>query len=148
MTDLAQAMIEHFEGCRLTAYRDSRGLWTIGWGHLLNNSVDWTGHTITQELADSLLEQDMDHARQLAQGFPHYPDMNDVRQAVCVSMCFQMGQSPLYWPNFTTALQARDFAGAAQAGLDSDWAKQTPQRAVLEMDMMESGVWELPQENV
>ncbi len=26
-------MTERFEGCRLTAYQDSRGIWTIGYGH-------------------------------------------------------------------------------------------------------------------
>ena len=27
------ALIQSFESCRLTAYQDQRGIWTIGWGH-------------------------------------------------------------------------------------------------------------------
>jgi lysozyme len=26
-------MTEEFEGCSLTSYQDSGGVWTIGWGH-------------------------------------------------------------------------------------------------------------------
>jgi hypothetical protein len=70
--------------------------------------------------------------------------MNDVRQAVCVSMCFQMGRKPLYWPEFNSALEVTDFKGAASAGLDSLWAQQTKSRATLEMAMLETGNWELP----
>lgn len=29
----ALAMTEHFEGCRLEAYQDQGGVWTIGYGH-------------------------------------------------------------------------------------------------------------------
>ncbi len=29
-------LIKKFEGCRLTAYQDQRGIWTIGWGDTAN----------------------------------------------------------------------------------------------------------------
>lgn len=32
------ALIKRFEGCRLTAYQDSVGVWTIGYGHTLDVS--------------------------------------------------------------------------------------------------------------
>ena len=144
MSDLADALVEHFEGCRLTAYKDTLGKWTIGWGHLLEpEDHDWTGYAITQAAADAWLDQDMRAARALAVDFPHYYAMNDVRQAVCISMCYQLGSSPLYWPHFTGALEVTDWKGAAVAGLDSLWAKETPSRAQLEMLMLETGNWEL-----
>jgi lysozyme len=142
--DLATAMVQEFEGCRLTAYRDTRNLWTIGWGHLLQQNIDWTGHVITQELADNLLDQDLTEARSQAANFPNYYLMNDVRKAVCVSMCFQIGDKPLHCPNFIASLKAQDYDSAAENGLDSDWAKQTPSRAKLEMSMLETGNWEIP----
>jgi lysozyme len=144
MTDLAQAMVEHFEQCRLTAYKDSRGFWTIGWGHLLGADHDWTGYAISQEAADAWLKSDLSFAKQQATNFPRFAEMNDIRQAVCVSMCFQLGSSPLYWPKFTAALEVCDWAGAETAGLDSLWAKETPGRAELEMSMLQSGNWEIP----
>lgn len=52
----ARNFIKAAESCRLGAYRDSVGVWTIGWGH--TEGVH-PGQVITQEQADALLEQDM-----------------------------------------------------------------------------------------
>jgi lysozyme len=139
--DLAEALITECEGCKLTAYKDSRGLWTIGVGHLLPQGQDWTGHTIPQEQADLMLADDMQTARVLASEFPHYDELNEVRQAVLISMAFQLGSKPLHWPHFMAALEARDYNAAADAGLDSLWAKQTPARAAREMVMLRTAEW-------
>jgi lysozyme len=141
MTDLALQLIEESEGCRLTAYKDTRGLWTIGVGHLLTQDRDWTGYAITQQEADAFLSADSTQARALAVEFPYFQSMNEVRQAVCISMCFQMGSKPLSWPHFIQALHLQDYTSAAAAGLDSLWAVQTPVRAQREMKMLESGAW-------
>lgn len=58
---LAEKLVRHFEGCRLTAYRDSAGVWTIGWGHTGGVTP---GQVITQEEADALLREDLDSARE------------------------------------------------------------------------------------
>ena len=49
------ALIEQFEGCELTAYQDSGGVWTIGYGH----TPATEGETITQAEADALLQNDV-----------------------------------------------------------------------------------------
>ena len=95
----------------------------------------------SSDLADQFLAEDMSRSRMLATEFPNYQTMNDVRQAVCVSMCFQMGSGPLHWPHFIAALKIPDYAAAAVAGLDSLWAKQTPARAQREMSMLSTGAW-------
>ncbi len=57
-SDAGVSLIEHFEGCRLTAYWDATGrVWTIGWGHTGPDVRQ--GLTITQEVADDLLIQDI-----------------------------------------------------------------------------------------
>jgi GH24 family phage-related lysozyme (muramidase) len=43
------ALIQRFEGCELTAYRDCRGVWTIGWG-TTNADKSITGRTIKRGL--------------------------------------------------------------------------------------------------
>lgn len=142
MTDLAQTLVESQESCCLNAYRDSVGLFTIGWGHLLaDQGHDYTGYTWTQDQADAQLEIDMDEARYIAGKFPNFALMNDVRQAVLISMAFQMGSDPLTWPVFNAALTAQNYSAAAAAGLNSLWSAQTPARAQLEMGMLKSGVW-------
>ena len=49
-------LIKSFEGCRLTAYQDSVGVWTIGWGH---TKGVYKGQKITQQQADDMLKDDM-----------------------------------------------------------------------------------------
>lgn len=49
-------LIKQFEGCRLTAYKDPAGVWTIGYGH--TKSVK-QGMKITQEQAEELLKKDL-----------------------------------------------------------------------------------------
>lgn len=53
-------LTEGFESCRLTAYQDIRGVWTIGWGHTGSDVVP--GLTITQAQADALLLHDVQNA--------------------------------------------------------------------------------------
>ena len=49
-------LTKHFEGCRLTAYRDVAGVWTIGYGHTKGVKA---GQSITQEQADQFLIDDI-----------------------------------------------------------------------------------------
>ena len=45
-------LLKFFEGCRLTAYQDSVGVWTIGYGH---TKGVFEGMSITQEEAEQML---------------------------------------------------------------------------------------------
>ena len=45
-------LLKYFEGCKLTAYQDSVGVWTIGYGH---TKGVYDGMTITQEEAEQML---------------------------------------------------------------------------------------------
>lgn len=49
-------LIQHYEGCSLTAYRDSDNILTIGYGH--THDV-YSGMTITQDEADELFLNDI-----------------------------------------------------------------------------------------
>ena len=51
--------VKRFEGCSLMAYPDATG-WSIGYGHFGATE----GQTITQELADSYLQLDLQAAEQ------------------------------------------------------------------------------------
>lgn len=49
-------LIQQFEGCRLEAYQDAVGVWTIGYGH---TSGVKPGMKITQAVAVELLKKDL-----------------------------------------------------------------------------------------
>ncbi len=53
---LATKLIRHFEGCRLLAYQDTGGVWTIGYGHTKDIGP---GQTCTQEQANAWLVEDI-----------------------------------------------------------------------------------------
>jgi lysozyme len=52
-------LIESSEGCRLKAYQDTGGVWTIGYGHTKGVGPN---QTITQQMAEVLLKHDLDYA--------------------------------------------------------------------------------------
>lgn len=51
----AVGLVKEFEGCRLTAYQDQRGIWTIGFGHTPANE----NQVCTEEQADAWLDADL-----------------------------------------------------------------------------------------
>ena len=50
-------MLKYFEGCKLTAYQDSVGVWTIGYGH---TKGVYDGMTITQDQAEQMLLSELE----------------------------------------------------------------------------------------
>lgn len=56
-SDQCYAIIKHFEGCKLKAYQDSVGVWTIGYGNTFygDGSRVKPGDVITQAQANDLL---------------------------------------------------------------------------------------------
>lgn len=118
--------VKEAEGCRLVAYKDSLGYWTIGYGHFLDQSVDWTDHEITQETADSLLSQDLGQAQSEAKGLPEWPALDtDCRQNAVTELVFNMGLSK--WKGFVNtrrSIEQSDWHGAYSGLLDSLWASQ------------------------
>jgi lysozyme len=141
MTDLASQLVGEEEGREAFAYPDTRGFLTIGIGALVDKRVHGAAG-LCSEAIDAQFAHDSTRARADAMRLLGFERCNDVRQAVLVSMCFQLGD--LHdWPNFRRAIEVGDYSTAAQHGLDSDWARtQTPKRANRQMRMLASGEWE------
>jgi lysozyme len=86
LPELAAALIAVFEGCRLTAYRDSGGVLTIGIGHT-RGVVE--GQTISQGQAVQLFLEDQAPLLELVKGLPL------LEAAALVSFGFNCGQGAL-----------------------------------------------------
>ena len=89
------ALIKRFEGCRLTAYKCSAGVWTIGYGH---TSGVHSGQAITQAQADALLRQDLEKFERYVNSTAYVPitaQLNDNQFAALVSFAFNCGQGNL-----------------------------------------------------
>lgn len=138
--DQTEQLIGEEEGRKATVYADSRGIQTIGIGCVVDPKVPGAG------LCDDAIDVQFDHdsvaARHLATLYPHFADLSPIRQAVIISLCFQMGTKPLGWTQFRGALERQDYAAAAAAGRQTLWAQQqTPKRAEREMRMLETDTW-------
>jgi GH24 family phage-related lysozyme (muramidase) len=138
MSGTARQLLEEEEGISSHAYQCD-GLWHVGMGCLIDSSVPSDG--LCKEAIDAQATHDIAKAQALATAIAGFDACNDVRQAVLISMCFQLGNLA-GWPKFRAALAAGDYATAAEEGRNSAWAKtQTPLRAKRELDMLASGQW-------
>src|SRR5271170_6538099 len=93
-TPLLLADLRRDEGCRLTAYTDTVGVLTIGYGHTGDDVTP--GMTWTQAEAAETLAQDVaDTEAQLDGALPWWRTLNDVRQDCLAEMAFNLGVAGL-----------------------------------------------------
>lgn len=132
-------MIKEHEGVVKHAYQDSRGYWTIGVGRLIDENL---GGGLSDGEIDYLLANDVKRCREEAEQYPWFEGMNEPRQAVILSMLFNLGRPNFdKFKNMQAALENGDFLTASNEMLDSRWAKQVGRRAIEMSEMMESGEW-------
>lgn len=111
------------------AYRDSLGYLTIGIGRLVDKEK---GGGISYEEGMYLLNNDIaGKVADLDRLAPWWSDLSEVRQRAIINMAFQMGVAGvLKFKVMVAALQAGNFDSAADAALDSKWAREdSPNRA-------------------
>lgn len=134
-----RSMIKLHEGLKLFPYADSVGKSTIGFGHNL------TDRGITRAQAENILTDDIFEAEaSLSRQLPWSEVLDEVRRAVLVDMCFNMGITALSQFKTTLGLvKDGDYREAARAMMQSVWATQVPSRALRLSDMMRTGTWPL-----
>lgn len=88
ISDNGLNLIKRFEGCRLTAYRDSVGVWTIGYGH--TKGVH-SGQTISMGQATEYLRQDCANAERNVNSFDSKYHWNQNQFDALVSFAFNIG---------------------------------------------------------
>jgi lysozyme len=132
------------EGCKLVAYRDTKGLWTIGYGHLLDQSIDWTGHTISQSTADGLLAQDIAERAVQAATLPEYACCSlPARRDALIECIFNLGIGTWMkdFPATRQSLQHGQWDAAANNLLHSpEWIAEVGLKRVARLaDSFQSG---------
>lgn len=134
------------EGLRLEAYRDTVGVWTVGYGQTGPKIVE--GTRVTLEEAEAMLERSANRASDAAMrvvGLDVWRRLNGARRLVLADMAFQMGEVGL--SKFKRTLKAIREGRYEEASLfmtQSLWAKQTPGRAKRNAGMMLTGVFWKP----
>ena len=106
-TDRGIKFIQSFESCRLTAYKDVAGVWSVGWGH---TSGVYEGMKITQAQADEMFRKDLKSYEDAvnALGFTLTPQQFDA----LVSFSYNCGKG-----NLKNLVANRDYKQIADAML-------------------------------
>ena len=111
-----RAAIEAREGRRLKAYRDSRGIWTIGVGHTGRMSAPrvTAGMTITEAACDAMLAGDLAPVEAVIAAAVKVPIGQNEFDALA-SLGFNIGAGGLARSTVIRKLNLGDVAGAADA---------------------------------
>lgn len=135
-------LLELHEGRRRFPYPDTVGKMTIGVGFnlddvgLYDNEIDF--------ILNNRIEQVILY---LEKTLPFFHELDEVRQAVLVDMCYNLGPEPFDgdgfkdWPIFVQQIQDGDFKAASENMKKTKWASQVKGRATRLSKMMETGQW-------
>ena len=122
------------EGFSGMMYDCPAGKKTIGYGFNLETTP------IPQYIAKLWLKYQISEIEDSLNRYDWYVSMNDNRRIVLIDMVYQMGlNGVLKFKNMIKALENRNYRLAAVEMLDSNYAKQTPNRANRNAEIMHQG---------
>jgi lysozyme len=110
--DAGLQLLKKLEGCRLTAYVDQAGVWTIGYGH--------TGHEVvpglcwTQSHADAALQDDVEQFSGSVDNLVE-TDLNDNQFSALVIFAYNIGLAAFSASTALRHVNADDFASVPPA---------------------------------
>lgn len=101
-SDILIEKVKEFEGLRLTSYKDSAGVWTIGYGHTRGVK---SGQTITEKQADSLLRGDLLTAENYVNGMKL--NLTQGQFDALVDFCYNLGAGNLAGSTLLAKIRAK-----------------------------------------
>ena len=106
-----------FEGKRNRAYKDTRGLWTTGVGHLIKpDEQHLINVVLTDDEVHTLLRHDLSWCDEAITSSVRVP-LNQNQYDALYSLCFNIGANGFKNSSVVKKLNNKDYAGAADAFL-------------------------------
>lgn len=143
--DRLQKQLEIEEGVRNLAYKDSKGIWTIGIGHNVET------RPISDLAVKVIFEDDVNIVVELLDKYlPWWRGLDVVRQNALINLGFNLGVGPseedkdgklLTFKNTLKYFESGDYTAAANGLRNSLWFKQVGKRGVRVSKMVETGEW-------
>ena len=128
-----------FEGCKLTAYQDGGGIWTIGWGHTgpeVHADLVWT-----QQQADEQLTRDKARAQAVIDEL--VTDHLNVDEDLAIrDLIFNIGAGNFAHSTLLRKLNAGDLNGAAAEFDKWDHVAGRVSAGLLRRRQMETALFE------
>lgn len=137
-------MVKLHEGERLDLYQDSKGIYTIGVGHNLEEKG------ISPAVSSLMLQEDLGEALDDASKLSWFDNLNEPRQAAIVDLIFNMGLPTfLKFRNTISLLEAGDYEAAGDEllvgtgpGGKSRYYADVGIRAERISNMIKTGEWQ------
>lgn len=127
------------EGRRHKAYRDSRGILTIGYG--FNIDPDHGGGLDDTEI-DFILQHRASKAESFCEAYPWFATLSDNRKYVIIDMMYNMGPETFAQFHGThNALATGDYDRAAFQMANSRWHAEVGDRALRLEHNMRNDTW-------
>jgi len=121
ITESTFNFITNFEGKRNKAYRDSKGLWTIGVGHLIKADEEFLKTiTLTDYDVQELFKRDLKWCEEAVDDSVRVP-LNQNQYDALYSLCFNIGETNFKKSEVVQHINKNDMSGAANAFLN--WSK-------------------------
>ena len=129
------------EGFRPSAYQDSLGYWTIGYGALIDAKK---GGKLSEKICSYILDEQIKEAAEGLKKFDWFVMQDEVRQGVLIELCFNLGLTGLLlFKNMIACLDNKNYKAASTALSDSKWARQVqPSRVADIKKRLETGSYE------
>jgi lysozyme len=109
------AFITKEEGARNKAYKDSKGLWTIGVGHLIKaDEQHLITATLTDEQVEELLRSDLKWCSEAVESSVKVP-LSQSQFDALYSLCFNIGETAFRKSTVVRKINENDLKGAADA---------------------------------
>lgn len=135
------ALIKQWEGCRLTAYKDVAGIWTIGYGHTRSAKQ---GMVISQTDADNLLRLDLEEFEEAVSKLVKV-GLTDNQFGALVSFAFNVGVGAFGRSTLLRKLNAGEYGAVPTELMKWDKArvggKLQPVQGLANRRAAEAGLW-------
>ena len=138
-----QSLIAKHEGLRLKPYRDTVGKLSIGFGRNLDDNG------ISKHEAELMLVRDIESAYTDLFQFDWFANLDEVREAVIVSLVFNMGlptfkefeNTIMFMEKGLYVAASEEMLKGSGLGGKSKWYHQVGNRAVELSEMLKTGEW-------
>jgi lysozyme len=128
------------EGARNKAYKDSKGLWTIGVGHLIKpDEQHLITATLTDEQVEDLLKSDLKWCSEAVEKSVKVP-LTQAQFDALYSLCFNIGETNFRKSTVLRKLNEGDYQAAADAILMWNKPEVLINRRKRERDLFLSGL--------
>ena len=113
------------EGNRPTPYKDTKGFWTIGKGHLIGDRLE--DFKLTQNIINQLFREDLARAiagARLIFGIQFFDALDDVRKIAILTLLYTLGYRKLLkFKETVPAIISKDWKKVHDLLLSTKWAK-------------------------